>query len=403
MKQSLSFKKVSSLPSSDLGIGTIYFNSTTHSIFVATSDTTTEEYGGRISDVTFSDSILTITKHPEQAGTADEVIKLDFSDVASSSNVSKVCGALADRVGTLETSVSANTTNISKHDTRIAALEAAAGFDAGDGNSLADRVTTAEDEIDALQTTIGDANSGLVKKTNDNATAITALQTGKADKNGNSGNTFSVATPTEDSHAATKKYVDTAVTSVYRVKGTKATVSDLPTTGNTVGDVWNVTSASGTIGEADYVPAGTNYVWKLKDGSTTEGEWDALGGTVDLSGYATDAELSAATTRIGTLEGKLADGVVNTFAGKTGKITINTAPTSSGQITFSIDSNNKLSGSVKDIADAAYKGVDTSMNESSTSTNLPTTEAVASALSTMHSTINTAITDNSVMKWANEW
>ena len=116
-----------------------------------------------------------------------------------------------------------------------------------------------------------------------------------------------------------------------------------------------------------------------------------------MSGYATDAEFSAATTRIGTLEGKLADGVVNTFAGKTGKITINTAPTSNGQITFSIDSNNQLNGSVKGIDAAAYKAVDTSMNESSTSTNVPTTAAVASALSSMHSTINTAITSNNKM------
>lgn len=403
MAQILSFKKVSSLPSSNLGTGTIYFNSTTHSIFVATSETTTEEYGGRISDVTFSDGVLTITKHPEQAGAADEVIKLDFSNVASTDDVNKVLGTIWSKLNSLDTSVTNNATTINAHEGRIKILEEAAGIDEGSTTSLADRVTTAEGEIDALQSTVGDDNSGLVKKANDNATAITALQTGKADKNGNSENTFSVATPTEESHAATKKYVDTAVTSVYRVKGTKATVADLPETGNTVGDVWNVTSASGTIGEAGYVPAGTNYVWKLKDGSTTEGEWDALGGTIDLSGYATDAELSAATGRIGTLEGKLADGVVNTFAGKTGKITIDTAPTSNGQITFSIDTNNKLSGSVKGIAAAAYKAVDSSLDESSDSTNVPTTAAVASALSTMHSTINAAITSNNKMTWANEW
>ena len=396
MAQTLSFKKVSSLPSSNLGTGTIYFNSTTHSIFVATSETTTEEYGGRIADVTFSGGILTITKHSDTAGTADTVMKLDFSDVASSSDVSKVCGALADRVAILEEAVPENTKEIGKHNTRIAALEAAAGFNDGDGNSLADRVTAAEGEIDTLQTTIGNENSGLVQKVNSNASAIATLQNEKANATGDAGKTFSVATPTADSHAATKKYVDTAVASVYKVKGTKATKADLPTTGNTTGDVWNVTAASGTLGSSDYVPAGTNYVW-------TGSAWDALGGTVDLSTYATNTDLSAATTRIGTLEGKLADGVVNTFAGKTGKITINTAPTSNGQITFSIDSNNQLNGSVKGIGAAAYKAVDTSMTETSTSTNLPTTKAVASALSTMHSTINAAITSNSKMTWANEW
>ena len=238
MAQTLSFKKVSSLPSSNLGTGTIYFNSTTHSIFVATSETTTEEYGGRIADVTFSSKgVLTITKHPEQAGATGEVIKLDFSDVASSSDVSKVCGALADRVALLEKSVPENTEAIGKHDTRIAALEAAAGFNDGDGNSLADRVTAVEGEIDTLQTTVGNENSGLVQKVNSNASAIATLQNEKANATGDAGKTFSVATPTADSHAATKKYVDTAVTSVYRVKGTKATIADLPTEGNTVGDV----------------------------------------------------------------------------------------------------------------------------------------------------------------------
>ena len=62
------------------------------------------------------------------------------------------------------------------------------------------------------------------------------------------------------------------ITDVYKYKGTKANYSELPTTNNVVGDVWNVTNAYN-----DY-PEGTNFAW---DGST----WDALGGSVDLSGY----------------------------------------------------------------------------------------------------------------------
>lgn len=56
---------------------------------------------------------------------------------------------------------------------------------------------------------------------------------------------------------------------VYTFKGTKETYADLPTTGNTVGDVWDVTSAYG-----DY-PANTNYAWTL-NGSV--GVWESLGG-----------------------------------------------------------------------------------------------------------------------------
>lgn len=64
--------------------------------------------------------------------------------------------------------------------------------------------------------------------------------------------------------------LNNAIGSVYRVKGTKATYADLPSSGNVAGDVWNVTAAYG-----DY-PAGTNWVW-------TGSEWDALGGEIDLS------------------------------------------------------------------------------------------------------------------------
>lgn len=66
---------------------------------------------------------------------------------------------------------------------------------------------------------------------------------------------------------ATKTELTNAVSSVYKYKGTKATYSALPTSGNTVGDVYNVEAAYGNV------PAGTNYAW---NGSA----WDALGGTV---------------------------------------------------------------------------------------------------------------------------
>lgn len=65
--------------------------------------------------------------------------------------------------------------------------------------------------------------------------------------------------------------VKTKITNIYTPKGSKATYADLPTDAS-VGDVWNVVAANGNI------PAGTNYAW-------TGTEWDALGGSVDLSNY----------------------------------------------------------------------------------------------------------------------
>lgn len=66
----------------------------------------------------------------------------------------------------------------------------------------------------------------------------------------------------------------TDISTVYRYKGTKASYSALPSTGNTTGDVWNITAADTAHG----VKAGDNVVW-----SGTA--WDNLSGTVDLGGY----------------------------------------------------------------------------------------------------------------------
>lgn len=81
---------------------------------------------------------------------------------------------------------------------------------------------------------------------------------------------------------ADKTYVDTKVSSVYKYKGTVASVSALPTVDLTVGDVYNVETA-GTIGSGESavkVNAGDNVAW-------TGTAWDILAGTVDLSGYQT--------------------------------------------------------------------------------------------------------------------
>lgn len=73
---------------------------------------------------------------------------------------------------------------------------------------------------------------------------------------------------------------------VYRVKGTKTNLSDvLVLTDAKVGDVWNVTNAF-TLGGKPY-PANTNVVCitATSPSDHDEGNWDPLGGTVDLSTY----------------------------------------------------------------------------------------------------------------------
>lgn len=63
------------------------------------------------------------------------------------------------------------------------------------------------------------------------------------------------------------------LTAIFTYKGTKATYEELEVVESpTVGDVYNVEAAHNNV------PAGTNWVWNGTD-------WDALAGTVDLSGY----------------------------------------------------------------------------------------------------------------------
>ena len=85
--------------------------------------------------------------------------------------------------------------------------------------------------------------------------------------------------------------INTSIASVYRVKGTIATYDELPIENNTVGDVYNVTAANGNT------PAGTNYVCVASAGTRVE-QWDALGGTIDLSTYATKSYVDTALSDV---------------------------------------------------------------------------------------------------------
>lgn len=83
-----------------------------------------------------------------------------------------------------------------------------------------------------------------------------------------------------------------ALGSVYRIKGSKTNISEvLALTDAKVGDVWNVTNAF-TLGGKPY-PANTNVVCITATSSSDHdgGNWDPLGGTVDLSTYVPKSDI----------------------------------------------------------------------------------------------------------------
>lgn len=84
----------------------------------------------------------------------------------------------------------------------------------------------------------------------------------------------------DNPHKVTAKQL--GLTTVYQYKGSVATYADLPTTGQKVGDVWNVETADPDHG----IKAGDNVAWN-------GAQWDILGGNQDLSGY---AQLNSANT-----------------------------------------------------------------------------------------------------------
>lgn len=146
--------------------------------------------------------------------------------------------------------------------------------------ALSGNVATIEGEIDALQ---GESHTHENKSVLDGITSgkITAWDSAEA-----------------NAIAAANEYTDTQVESissklstVYNYKGSVNTYAELPT-GATVGDVYNVVQAN------EGIPAGTNYAW---NGTL----WDALGGSIDLSGYATTGSVQELETRIGSAESSI--------------------------------------------------------------------------------------------------
>lgn len=108
-------------------------------------------------------------------------------------------------------------------------------------------------------------------------------------------NTLTSTSTSEALSAAQGKALNDRISglgNVYRVKGAKTNLSDvLALTDAKVGDVWNVTNAF-TLGGKPY-PANTNVVCIAATSSSDhdEGNWDPLGGTVDLSTYVPKSDI----------------------------------------------------------------------------------------------------------------
>ena len=294
--------------------GDIVFNPQSKRISIY-NGTALEQYGGEIEDASFEGGILTITKkaiYNQSKGTWENpTITLDFSDVASATDVSKVVGGLKATVDsqgaaitTLTNTVGSATSGLVKDVNtlksevetsktglldRVTALEATTGTGSEGISNLNTRLTAAEGEIDTLQ-----AN-------------VTALENNKANK----ATTLSGYGITD---AYTKTEINSKLSSVYKAQGSK-TSSELTSSllvSSNEGYVYNISNEI-TITDANKslfveginssYPAGTNIV-VVKVGNAYK--FDAIAGFVDLTAYAKTADQKTITDalsgRITTLE-----------------------------------------------------------------------------------------------------
>jgi hypothetical protein len=171
------------------------------------------------------------------------------------------------------------------------------------------------------------------------------------------------------------------LTTVYQYKGSVATYADLPTTGQKVGDVWNVETADPDHG----IKAGDNVAW---DGA----QWDILGGNHDLSGYA-QLNLANTFTALNTFRANIAVSS-GTTAGSQGQIILGNKPQSA---TVQANIIASTTGALNYIATEST-GHYFKIGNNTASTSITTNESETAILS--HNALEFArITNVGVAKW----
>ena len=317
----LSFSKVTTVGSTGLITGRIYFETSTGCIKVAKSATEVDVFGAGVKSASWNEVSQKLTIVNQN----NEQIEVDFSDIASASSVTTQLATKLNIGSSSDASTVESYHGLKKYvDEQIGEIPAAIVYK-GDGTTItqsgSSEVTFAvgtigQDKVSGLSDALAGKAAAVHTHTKsqitdfdeaDYATAAqgtkadTALQSVSASGAGNltltaaakSGTTQAISgsltTSTVSSNGSglviasdVKSYVDSAVntglSSVLKYKGS-CTYAELPEEPAT-GDVWNVTDAH------DNVPAGTNYAWNGES-------WDALAGSVDLSPYLTSETASS--------------------------------------------------------------------------------------------------------------
>lgn len=235
--------------------------------------------------------------------------------------------------GTANGSLAVNGKDVSVKGLGTAAFTPAENYDKA--GAASDVLGTADDTKDAKTV------YGAIKHADDlNATMdvrvgnLETANSGKADKGVTLGDYGIGDAYTK---AQTDDAISKAISAVFRYKGTKDTSTDLPSEGNTVGDVYFVAEKS------------AEYAWNGE-------KWEELGSTIDLSGYLQNVNIAGV------------------------QLTPGSSTISVSQLVTALGLNN-----------AAYKNVDTAISSGSLSEQLPTSKAVASYVDAKETSVNSRI------------
>ena len=281
---------------------------------------------------TSAETVAADTKTLNDAKSYTDLLKAKEGETYSGETLAGLKSEINSLKGNSDTSVEALAAKVTQAEGKITALE----------DKVGDNTKGLVKDVADLKTTVGNSTTGLVKDVADLNTKIDAVSGASSaytdsQINAIKGDSYKTGTTLAslESNLGTEKGridailqdapddlnsfkdVDTkikaSISSVYKIKGTKDTYANLPTEGNTIGDVYNVIAANGNT------PAGTNYVCTASAG-TREEQWDALGGTIDLSSYATSAITDGLKSRL-----DIAESDINTLTAATG--TLNTSIT----------------------------------------------------------------------------
>lgn len=219
------------------------------------------------SDLTNDSGFITSSDIPEGAAGSTTTPKMDGTATVGT----ELAFARGDHIHPTDTS-RASASDVTSLTGRVSDLETAVGS----GGSVDSKIATAIQGLDSSVSATTNQAISSVTITDGKITASTKVTVPTNTNELTNGAGFQTASEVQTA-------INTALTAAMTYKGTKATVAELPASGNKTGDVWHVTADGG------------EYAW---DGTN----WQELGSVLDLSDYVEDTDLVAITsTEINTI------------------------------------------------------------------------------------------------------